>query len=371
MVSSLNRERRPMNESQRALAGAKWTKLGVGRPRPAGPTAEAEGTAAAGSGRPVRPKGEPPPIGAGVSQAEAAQRMNVSRRSLQRAAAIQDDPDLAAAVERGQVTVADAFRVREEPADVKRRAVEAVEAGQARTLARAVERIKGGEANGQAIAQDWRIPPYPDVRVAPVDKLKTRVVQGTIDIIATSPPAEQSGIRTDVYKELAQFAVHALRPGGVLLARAPSGHLPAVLKHLSVEELKYCWIIALHQLDPPMQVSAQMVNSTWQPWLVYTRKGKPRRPDRYSADYFAATGGEEAARAALEAMIRHWAEPGGELCDPYCGAGAVLVAGWRAELWVGGADIDPGNVELSRQALKAEEKAVDEALHRAYASLRT
>lgn len=353
-----------MNESQRALAGAKRTKLGVGRPRTAGPTAEAEGTAAAGSGRPVRPKGEPAPIGARVSQAEAARLMNVSRRSVQRAVAIKDDPDLAVAVERGEVKVADAFQVRKEPADVKRRAVEAVKAGQAGTLAEAVECIKGGEANGQAIAQnwqDWMVQPEEDVRVASIDRLKTLVLPGMIDIIATSPPAEPSGIRTDVYRELAQFAVHALRPGGVLLARAPSEHLPAVLKHLSVKELKYCWIIAFHQPDAPMKFSGQMVESTWQPWLVYTRKGKPRQPDdRYSSDYFAASGGKVATRAALEAMIRQWARPGGELCDPYCGAGTVLAAGCRAELWVGGADIDPRNVERTRQAIKAVIKALAE-----------
>ena len=81
--------------------------------------------------------GETAPIGA-VSQKAAAELMKVSRRSTQRAAAIKNDPDLAPAVERGHATVADAYQVRDEPAEVKRRAVEAVEAGEAPTLAGAV-----------------------------------------------------------------------------------------------------------------------------------------------------------------------------------------------------------------------------------------
>ena len=44
-----------------------------------------------------------------ISQKAAVELMNVSRRSTQRAAAIKNDPDLAPAVERGHVTVADAY----------------------------------------------------------------------------------------------------------------------------------------------------------------------------------------------------------------------------------------------------------------------
>ena len=107
-VTSLNLQRRHMDESQRALAAAKLANLGAGRPPAAGtaePAAEADETAVSRKGRLVRPHGAGAPIGA-VSQKAAAELMKVSRRSTQRAAAIKNDPDLAPAVGRSPTTVA-------------------------------------------------------------------------------------------------------------------------------------------------------------------------------------------------------------------------------------------------------------------------
>ena len=110
-----------MDESQRALAAAKLANLGAGRPPAAGtaePAAEADETAVSGTGRLVRPNGDGAPIGA-VSQKGCGRIDEGSRRSTQVAAAIKNDPDLALAVERGHVTVADAYQVRDEPAEVE------------------------------------------------------------------------------------------------------------------------------------------------------------------------------------------------------------------------------------------------------------
>ena len=66
-VTSLNLQRRHMDESQRALAAAKLANLGSGRPAAAGaaePAAQADETADSGQGRLVRPNGETAPIGA-------------------------------------------------------------------------------------------------------------------------------------------------------------------------------------------------------------------------------------------------------------------------------------------------------------------
>jgi N6-adenosine-specific RNA methylase IME4 len=84
-VISQNLKRRHLNESQRAFVAAKLANLGEGRP---------EKTA---------------PIGA-VSQADAADRLAVSRRSVQRAAEVQDHgvPELQRAVETGKLSVSQA-----------------------------------------------------------------------------------------------------------------------------------------------------------------------------------------------------------------------------------------------------------------------
>ena len=405
VVTSLNLQRRHMAESQRALAAAKLANLGAGRPAAAGtaePAAQADGTADSGQGRLARPNGETAPVGAvsregapvgavsregapvgavsregapvgavsregapvgavsregapvgAVSQKTAAELMNVSRRSTQRAAAIKNDPDLAPAVERGQVTVADAYRVRDEPAEVKRRAVETVEAGEAPTLAGAVKRIKQEEAREQAIAEATNTAAVPNLLTAPVGELEAAVGPASVDIIATMPPSARGSVESGVYGDLGRFAAHALRPGGVLLTRAASAHLPKVLQQLAVEGLEYRWIVACYEPDGRRRINARKVTTSWRPWLVYTRSGE--RPDRNSADYLAAADGEAAQTAtAIEAMVREWAAPGWALFDPFCGAGTVLVAARRAGLHVGGADADTGNVALARQALENE-----------------
>lgn len=85
-VISCNLHRRHLNESQRAMVAARIATLGEGRP---------EKTAQ----------------GCAVSQTGAAALLNVSRRSVQSARqVIERAPDLAPAVERGEITVTEAAR---------------------------------------------------------------------------------------------------------------------------------------------------------------------------------------------------------------------------------------------------------------------
>ena len=58
------------------------------------------------------------------------------------------------------------------------------------------------------------------------------------------PPTARGSVEGGVYGDLGRFAAHALRPGGVLLTRAASAHLPKVLQQLAVEGLEYRWIVA-------------------------------------------------------------------------------------------------------------------------------
>ena len=101
-VVSLNLHRRHMNESQRAMVGARIATLTDGRP---GKTASIEA----------------------VSQPEAADMLNVSRSGIQRARTVLEHgtPELAAAVDRGEVAVSTAAELASEPEEVQREAVAA------------------------------------------------------------------------------------------------------------------------------------------------------------------------------------------------------------------------------------------------------
>ncbi len=81
-VVSLNLHRRHLDESQRAMVAGKIATLDRGRPT------------------------DNPPIG-GISAAQAAEKLNVGTRSVERAREVLDHgtPELVSAVERGRVSV--------------------------------------------------------------------------------------------------------------------------------------------------------------------------------------------------------------------------------------------------------------------------
>ena len=104
-VLSLNLHRRHLSESQRAMVAAEIATLGRGAPKKSA-------------------------IRRNISQPEAAKRLNVSGRSLQRAAVVRDHaiPELADAVREDRIPLAVAEKLARAPEDVQRRAVAEPEA---------------------------------------------------------------------------------------------------------------------------------------------------------------------------------------------------------------------------------------------------
>ena len=120
LIVSVNLCRRHQGESQRAMSGARLAN--------------------------VLRRGRPKEIASieAISQSDAAGMLHVSRSAVQRAAAVLKDEILTAAVDAGDVTVSDAYQIRDEPEAVRRRAVAAVSRGEARTLRAALAREAPG-----------------------------------------------------------------------------------------------------------------------------------------------------------------------------------------------------------------------------------
>lgn len=113
-VISKNLHRRHLNESQRAMAAAKLANLDAGRPKQTSQNCDNAQICA-------------------VSQADAAERLNVSRRSVQHATVVQDrgSDDLRQAVERGQLAVSAAAKASSFAPEVQKRIVDEAVAGRA------------------------------------------------------------------------------------------------------------------------------------------------------------------------------------------------------------------------------------------------
>ncbi len=166
-VISLNLHRRHLNESQRAMAAARLANLGEGRPKK---TASIEA----------------------VSQKVAAGLVNVSRPSVGRAKKVLTNCDkkLVAAVDRGEVTVADAASIatKGHPAQIK--ALEMVAEGKASTVKAALQkrdlaqRIRDAENHNQMM-----------------------IAAGAFDVIVATLPWEDEEIQSMPLEELKKLDI--------------------------------------------------------------------------------------------------------------------------------------------------------------------
>lgn len=119
-VISLNLHRRHLNESQRAAVAAKLANLAHGGDRKSNQAANL-------------------PVDS-VSQAKAAEMLNVSERTVRAAAKVihEGDESLVKAVERGDVAVSSAAKVAQLPKEEQR---EIVEQGRAKEVAKAARQV--------------------------------------------------------------------------------------------------------------------------------------------------------------------------------------------------------------------------------------
>ncbi len=152
----------PVGDEARAAAGEELAKGGApgsgAGPAPApSPAARAADAAADGDGK-ADANGEP----AGVvrEQERVSAALGVSPEYTRQAERLMEQaPELASAVSRGDVKVGDAYAVREQPEDVRRQALEDVKAKRAPTLVGAVEQRTGRPSKARAAAP--RRPPAP------------------------------------------------------------------------------------------------------------------------------------------------------------------------------------------------------------------
>ena len=213
---------------------------------------------------------------------------------------------------------------------------------------------KREEAQAKALAED----PGPDGKVygCACIELDAYVGEGTLDAIFTDPPYAREYL--PAWDELALFARHALKPGGLLLAASGQMFLPEVLGRLAVNGMEYRWTVALVWRKPRAPYHAAKVSSGWKPMVVFRRAGAG--PDGYSEDAFRAEAYRPAAQAGhkwgqdealMLAVAEEWLESGWLVADPFCGAGSLMVAAARRGCRVVGCDTEPKHVAQARQAL--------------------
>ena len=150
-VISLNLKRRHLDETQRAMIGARAEPM------------FAEEAALRVGGRPAKGTANLPEVSKGEAREKAAQQVNVSPRSVQAAKTVLADgtPELVAACDAGKVAVSVAATLAREPKEKQRRVVEAVTTGKAKNATEALrsERLAERHARNAETAKQNQAAP--------------------------------------------------------------------------------------------------------------------------------------------------------------------------------------------------------------------
>lgn len=189
---------------------------------------------------------------------------------------------------------------------------------------------------------------------SPVSELARYVAAGSVDCIITDPPYPAEYL--PVYAELAEFASHALRPGGSAFVMVGQSFLPAIMNMLD-RKLVYHWTLAyLTPGGQAVQLWDRNVNTFWKPvlWFVNGSYDGPWLGDVCRSDVndndkrFHGWGQSESGMIDL---VERASRPGDVVCDPFCGGGttgAVAIASGRRFI---GADSDEDSVMMTRGRL--------------------
>lgn len=198
-----------------------------------------------------------------------------------------------------------------------------------------------------------------------IAKYRKQVKRDSLDAIFTDPPYPRQYL--PVWQDLARFAARNLKPGGLLLAITGHLILPDILDRLREEtELVYRWTGALVWRKSRTNIHAAKVSNGWKPFVAFQRTGG--HPDFYSEDTYQAGAytpqtqadhewGQD--QALMNDVAKEWLRPGWKVCDPFVGAGSLLVAAKSRGCFVTGCDIEEGHVLTTREKLASIEEDLE------------
>lgn len=244
-VISTNITRRHLNESQRAMAAAKLANLDEGRPSK---TLSIER----------------------VSQAQAAEKLNVSLGSLSRARTVLDTgaPELITAVNAGRMAVSAAAEIAALPKSEQAAIVAKVERGE---ISGAHAKTEVRKATLKASLED-------------IASKKAKAVQGVYDVIVIDPPWDMQKIERDVAPEQTGFDYPTMSEEALTKLKVPCADdshvwlwtthkfLPMAFRLLQAWDLKYVCAFVWHKPGGFQVVGLPMYNCEF---ALYARRGTP------------------------------------------------------------------------------------------------
>ena len=205
------------------------------------------------------------------------------------------------------------------------------------------------------------VPPSTHVELhhCAVADLLLYVAPDSVDVIFTDPPYEPEAL--PAYIDLANFAAHALKPGGVMVVLTGNLFLPDVLRNLTCNPaIKYLWQMAYVMPGASTMVRPPRMHQNWKPLLVFSKGDYAGEwhsdivtiPTRRSQenDLHPWQQAYEGIKLALE----KFATPGLLVCDPFMGSCTTGVAAQALGCGFIGADNDAECIATSTTRLNEE-----------------
>ena len=307
-VIAKNGTRRDMDESQRAVVAHELSQWSApGRPREDDKNCSDVNS---------------------FTQVQAAQALRVGRTMVSYARRVLSDdgpavPELRQAVKGWRITISDAAKVAKKPPEIQRRALGLLEEGKAKTITRAVRQVEreiadAEEAEVRESILTLALGDTVTLHTATVTSLQTLVPPASVDAIITQPPEPRESL--PIFSDLAVFAAHALKPGGVLVVVASGMFLPWILKNLQHDQLQ--WMAELDLLyrgQPSGSGSPRFLRLHRRSVLVYS-KGTFRMNEMDDLFEVPPQGelpdGLNERETAMSLLVERFARPGQTVCDP-------------------------------------------------------
>lgn len=291
-----------------------------------------------------------------VSIAEAAERLNVSERSIKRAGVVQDKgiPELVAAVDNKQVPVSRAASIAKEDPEKQRAICEKL------TGPKSLKKALKAVSEEARTAVPANLPRASDrYKLFNSDIRSLDIEPDSIDAIVTDPPYPKQYL--DTFKWLAEKAEGWLKPGGSLVVMSGQAWLPDVLANLfrgSTGQLRYHWTLAyLTPGGQAVQMFDRKVNTFWKPvfWFVkggYTGQWIGDVAQSKVNDNDKRFHGWGQSESGMSDLIGRVTMPGQTILDPFCGGGTTGVVAISMNRIFVGADVSDKAIETTASRLK-------------------
>ena len=313
-------------------------------------------------------------IAAGLSQEdenisinERARTLNISIPMVYQASKILENgsSEIIKSIETGEITVSDANKVIGISLEKQNEALEIVRNNKTiSNLKKAVQHINRKEAAEKAAekAKTYENSNRCKIYQCSVKDLSFKIEKNSIDVILTDPPYPSEFLHC--WDELGDFAMHALREGGSLVAMSGQAHFADIASRLRKAGLSEYWILCYNMPGVANQISYRAISNHWKP-VIWMTKGKAKStkwsPDIITVPKLSKQENElhqwqqqeEGWQMLTDAVV----SVGDVVCDPFLGSGTSAVCAWNAGCFFIGSDIEQECVDISKERfLKHEEQ---------------